>query len=274
MLLVTGKSHIDRTAEGGDVHRLAHCILDVMAAGVLIVLLGDADAAQHLAFPDVHLARSKIELGIGKEADTVKTGDFQHCIVSLQRGCTIGTGHPVADIAADGPDVSYLRPADLVDCLPEDGNMLLDDRMHRNIGEAGKRADENRAIVLKADSSQFIKAVDVDQIATGKLSFANLDQDVTASGKPQRLGMLLFQAQGFFHCCRFVEVVEVIHTLFPYLIRAASVKASNIRCGCNGMALMATPVALSTALRMAGATGIVGGSPRDLFPYGPVGSLV
>ena len=54
----------------------------------------------------------------------------------------------------------------------------------------------------------------------------------------------------------------------------AAVNCSTSFCGFSGRLSTATPVALSTALRMAGAGGMAGGSPSDLFPYGPLGSIV
>ena len=44
--------------------------------------------------------------------------------------------------------------------------------------------------------------------------------------------------------------------------------------GLMGREFTATPVAYSTALRTAGATGMAGGSPRALLPKGPEGSTV
>jgi hypothetical protein len=46
----------------------------------------------------------------------------------------------------------------------------------------------------------------------------------------------------------------------------AAVKPSTSFCGLMGRVLKCTPVACSTALRMAGAGEMVGGSPSDLLP--------
>ena len=85
-------------------------------------------------------------------------------------------------------------------------------------------------------------------------------------------------------CCRISSIASF--TLFasysafmsympcvpPYQISPSSRKRSNNICGVRGAVSISTPVAFSTALRMAGAPLVAGGSPSAFVPYALVGS--
>ena len=172
-----------------------------MAIAAVIALLGDKDGGLNFAVlcADVHLAGLDIELMDGQAADAVFTGQLHDGIPCVEGGGGVGGGHAVAGVAADGADVADLGAAHHIHGLTQHVDILLDDGVAGNVGEAGQTADADVLVGVNGDAAQLVQPVDGDQLRTGALALAHLHQYVAAAGDDLGFRMLQTEGHRVFH---------------------------------------------------------------------------
>ena len=123
----------------------------------------------------------------------------------MERGGGVGGGDAVAGVAADGTGVADLRAAHHVHRLAQDVDVLLDDGVVGNVGEAGQAADTDVLLLVDGDAPHLVALLDGDQSLSGPLALAHLHQHVGAAGDDLCLGMLQTKAHGILYVFRLVK---------------------------------------------------------------------
>src|SRR5699024_8249010 len=137
-LPVLREDHVHRAAGGGDVHGVAHGVLDVVAEAVCVAGLGDEDGGLDLVGADVHPARPQVEVLDGQAADAPLSRQFDYSVPGKEGGGGVGGGDAVAGVAADGAGVADLGPAHHVHRLAQIVDIFLNNGVPGNVAEAGE----------------------------------------------------------------------------------------------------------------------------------------
>ena len=106
-LFILAEPGVNGGSQRGDIHGVAHGVLDIVAEAVFIAFLRDQHGGLDLAVlrPDVHLARLDVEIMDGQAADTVFARQLNDGVPRVEGGGGVGGGNAVAGVAADGADV-------------------------------------------------------------------------------------------------------------------------------------------------------------------------
>lgn len=199
---------------------------------------------------------------------------FQMCtVICFTRGCMkidVETGRDmkrVAYISADSPDIADLRTSNLIHSLTKDRYQLLNHRVFGNMGKGGSCSDENVTGIHQPDPPDFLNIPDTYQRCSCHFPFTYFNQNITSAGNYPCIRMLLQKQNCLFYGFCVIIIFDIVHSSCPLSqISPAFVKPSISLCGVRGISANPIPVACKTALRIAGAPGIAGGSPRALFP--------
>ena len=194
-------------SQRGDIHGVAHGVLDVVAEGAVVGCLGDQDGGLNFALlhPQIHGACLQVEVLDGYPADAVFAGDLHHGLPCVEGGGGVGGGHTVAGIAADGTGIADLRAAHHIHRLAQHVDILLDQRIGGDVAEGSETADAEVLLLIQRHASHFMAALNTDKGLSGPLALPHLHQHIGAAGDDLGLGMLQPQTDGVLYAFRLIE---------------------------------------------------------------------
>ena len=214
-LLIRAQHHIDAAAGGGDIHGVAHGVLDIVSKAVFIAGFGNQNRGLDFVRAKVHLSRREIKFLDGQQADPILPGQLHNGVPSHQGGSGVGAGNAVAGVAADGAGVADLGTADGVHRLPQHIDVLLDDGVPGDMAEAGERPDADILLSVQRDAPHAVDTVDRDELLPGPFPLPHLHQHVGTAGDDLGLGVLQAQAHRILDALRLVEGFHIIHSFLP-----------------------------------------------------------
>ena len=222
---------------------------------------------KYISLVKIYPSRSQIKVLDRNHSSAGSIRDPKHCVQGKQGRCTVCADCTVAYISADSPDIADLRTSNLIHSLTQDRYQLLNHRVFGNMGKGGSCSDENVTGIHQPDPPDFLNIPDTYQRCSCHFPFTYFDQNITSAGDYPCIRVLLQKQNCLFYSFCVIIIFDIVHSSCPLSqISPAFVKPSISLCGVRGISANPIPVACKTALRIAGAPGIAGGSPRALFP--------
>src|SRR5690606_40401243 len=173
----------------------------------------------------------------------------------------VPASRPLQQVAAHRAEVADLRRADFAGRLRQGAILAPYPRMGLEVDEPGGGADPEAAFRQVGDRGVEAPHAD-DAVGRGDVVLHQPDE-VHAAGERHRTAALGVERGDRLLHRRGIHVSERLHCVPP--VRAASSATSTLR-GVMGRLRTRTPVALATALAIAAAVEMVGGSPMPMTP--------
>ena len=130
----------------------------------------------------------------------------------MQGGSGVSGGSTVAGVAADGTGVTDLGAADHIDCFAQNIDVLLDQRIVGDVGEGGKAADAQGAVLFHLNTTDLVQTLDAQQGLASTLTFTHLNQNVGAAGNDVSFGVCQVQFNSFLNALCLVQNINIIHS--------------------------------------------------------------